>query len=165
MKANELRIGNLLNNDGVVVTIDARSIFDIWNDEGLKNYKPIPLTEEWLIRFGFQPMTCISFNWETEYIISPKKLPLSIGVLLGDYQEDNPNCGVVSMLQPNDEVVGSIPDDLYNKEEWTDEDRERALDYKVTVPKWRQPIAYHFKYVHQLQNVYFALTGSELKLS
>ena len=54
MEAKELRIGNNLYNDGVVVTIDARSIFDIWDDKGLKNYKPIPLTEEWLLKFGFE---------------------------------------------------------------------------------------------------------------
>jgi hypothetical protein len=54
MKAKELRIGNLLYNDNVVVTIDARTIFDIWDDAGLKKYKPIPLTEEWLLKLGFE---------------------------------------------------------------------------------------------------------------
>ena len=53
MEAKSLRIGNLLFNDSVVVEIDARSIFDIWDDKGLKNYKPIPLTKEWLLKFGF----------------------------------------------------------------------------------------------------------------
>jgi hypothetical protein len=50
IKANELRIGNYLLNDGVLVKIDARSVFDIWDDKGLKDYKPVPLTEEWLVR-------------------------------------------------------------------------------------------------------------------
>lgn len=54
LQANELRIGNHLYNDGVIVKIDARSIFDIWNNEGLKKYKPIPLTEELLLRCGFE---------------------------------------------------------------------------------------------------------------
>jgi hypothetical protein len=54
MKAQELRIGNLLYNDNVVVTIDARTIFDIWDDAGLKKYNPIPLTEKWFIKFGFK---------------------------------------------------------------------------------------------------------------
>ena len=57
MKASDLRIGNYLYNDGVVVEIDARSIFDIWDDKGLKNYQPIPLTEEWLVKFGFKYAT------------------------------------------------------------------------------------------------------------
>jgi hypothetical protein len=54
MKANELRIGNILYNDKTVVQIDARSIFDIWNDEGLKNYKPLQINKDLLIRFGFE---------------------------------------------------------------------------------------------------------------
>lgn len=54
MKASDLRIGNLLHSNGVVVTIDGRTIFDIWDDEGLKTYSPIPLTEEWLLKFGFE---------------------------------------------------------------------------------------------------------------
>lgn len=51
---NELRIGNLLYNDNVIVKIDARSVFDIWDDKGIKTYKPILLTEEWLLNFGFE---------------------------------------------------------------------------------------------------------------
>ena len=54
MTANELRIGNFLYNDKVVVKIDARSIFDIWDDKGLKKYEPIPITEQWILKFGFE---------------------------------------------------------------------------------------------------------------
>jgi len=54
MEAKDLRIGNLLYNDNVVVTIDARTIFDIWDNEGLKKYKPIPITEERLFELGFK---------------------------------------------------------------------------------------------------------------
>lgn len=54
IKAKELRIGNKLYNQNVVVNIDARSIFDIWDDKGLKNYKPIPLTDKWIINLGFK---------------------------------------------------------------------------------------------------------------
>jgi hypothetical protein len=50
----ELRIGNYLYNNDLVVKIDARSIFDIWDNKGLKTYKPILLTESWLIMFGLE---------------------------------------------------------------------------------------------------------------
>ena len=55
-KANELRIGNLLKRNGIVVTIDGRSIFDIWDDDGIVKlgYEPIEITEDWLIKFGFK---------------------------------------------------------------------------------------------------------------
>jgi len=46
MKTNDLRIGNLvLNDDGGVC-----KLFNI--HEGYINHKPIPLTEEWLLKFG-----------------------------------------------------------------------------------------------------------------
>ncbi|MGK3945644.1 hypothetical protein ABK046_45785, partial [Streptomyces caeruleatus] len=51
IKASELRIGNYLKSD-VVVKIDARTIFDIW--ESSKKYEPIPITELWLYKFGFE---------------------------------------------------------------------------------------------------------------
>jgi hypothetical protein len=54
MKATDLRIGNLLYNENIIVTIDARTIFDIWDDSGLKKYKPIPLTKEILLKSGFK---------------------------------------------------------------------------------------------------------------
>jgi hypothetical protein len=69
MKAKELRVGNYLNSDGVVVTIDGRSIFDIWTDEHLKiptKYKPIELTPEWLFKFGFKATARTYFLSEDE---------------------------------------------------------------------------------------------------
>jgi hypothetical protein len=49
---HDLRIGNYLYNDGVIVKIDARTIFDIWDNNGLKKYKPIPLTTHLLEKCG-----------------------------------------------------------------------------------------------------------------
>ncbi len=51
MEAKDLRIGNYIYNDKVVVQADGRTIFDIWSGEG--KYKPIPITDEWLFKFGF----------------------------------------------------------------------------------------------------------------
>lgn len=109
MKASELRINNYLYNDGVVVKIDARTIFDIWDDKGLKNYKPIPLTEEWLLKFGFE----IGYNKTKMLDVYCK----DFGILI-----ERSNGG-----------------NFYYK--------------KVYISS-----------VHQLQNLYFALTGEELTL-
>lgn len=62
MKANELRIGNLVKYEGKVYAIDSISTefptlntmeFGIgvvdWN-----NIEPVTLTEEWLVKFGFE---------------------------------------------------------------------------------------------------------------
>jgi len=48
MLSNELRIGNAVNEDGRLVIIH-----DGFGIDHAKNFKPIPLTEEWLIKLGF----------------------------------------------------------------------------------------------------------------
>lgn len=58
MKATELRIGNLIFQSGQITTIEniSRSIND-WervNNKRLFDCTPIPLTEEWLLKFGFK---------------------------------------------------------------------------------------------------------------
>lgn len=52
LEPSSLRIGNYIKNDGVVVKADGRTIFDIWGGTK-KKYEPIELTEDWLIRLGF----------------------------------------------------------------------------------------------------------------
>ena len=66
MKANELRIGNYVcvtekhplkvkiinDSDGIMSTVSDNSIFI--TTASLLAYKPIPLTEEWLLKFGFE---------------------------------------------------------------------------------------------------------------
>jgi len=55
MKATELRIGNLLNKDGIVVVVDGVTILNFQSElTQCKHYKQIPLTEEWLKKFGFK---------------------------------------------------------------------------------------------------------------
>jgi hypothetical protein len=120
MKAKELRIGNHFKNNGVIVTIDARSIFDIWDDKGLKDYQPILLTEEWLVKFGFDMDDS--------------------GGLYKDIMSIDTNNRVLFLYwdEPHDEV-------------WLlDEDHHYEI---CSVQK-----------VHQLQNLYFALTGEELEM-
>ncbi len=50
MKANELRIGNLLTFDGYEAEVTAIPEGEFYEDN---KFQPIPLTEEWLVRFGF----------------------------------------------------------------------------------------------------------------
>jgi hypothetical protein len=130
MKANELRIGNyiaLIQSGDLIEQIEAINNTDwfgqgkqYWletnNCEGelLKIFKPIPLTEEWLLKFGFQKE---SNNW----------MELNI-------------C--------HDWVY------LY----W---ERLAGLEISVNKHSLMQP---HILYVHELQNLYFALTGQELEL-
>jgi len=108
MDANELRIGNYIKpiGDFPVWKVTSRDFEYIENNT--KDYEPIPLTEKWLINFGFvKQMGCMFTN----------KITIRNGIK-GKYQ-----------LRVSD-----------------------GLDFVF------------IKHVHQLQNLYFALTGEELTL-
>lgn len=103
MKSTELRIGNWIyyTTDKTNFKATAKTILyfsDIY-------FKPIPLTEDWLKKFGF---TRIVPSWAD-----------------------------IKRIDKDDYYL--IRDDVYFNEK-------------------------KIKYVHQLQNLYFALTGKELKL-
>lgn len=102
MKANELRIGNLvrLREHDAFIQIEQYQLCE----SELINVQPIPLTEEWLLKFGFDD--------------------------LGTYGYGRGNFHIC--LHEN-EFYFSIN------------------NRKVFI-----------KHVHQLQNLYFALTGEEL---
>jgi len=111
MKASELRINNWYYGDalgGGYEQITAKEILDFFDDPLDDYYQPIPLTEEWLLKFGF-----VAKN--EGYLCSNKKVYLS--------------------------------DDFYYYCLYFD--CEDVIE---------------IKYVHSLQNLYFALTGEELKI-
>lgn len=125
---NELRIGNLLFYGERIVKVIAifRTHFICDEvDTGIQignslqeNFNPIPLTEEWLLKLGFDNIN------SKEYGIK---------------------CGSCWMSLSNPKDMG----------EWQDcycwiFDRFKFIE---------------LKYVHQLQNLYFALTGNELEIN
>lgn len=117
MKVNELRIGNWINVGGELNEFDIADFCDIF-DNGNKwfkdLFKAIPLTEEWLVKFGFSHISKNDYQSPYEFLIFDIKL-----LCFADIQGD---------------------------------DEERIFS----------PI--EVKYVHQLQNLYFALTGEELEI-
>lgn len=64
MKGTDLRIGNLIEIDNQIVTVGGvivGSVLVLTNKESaifdcipITNVKPIPLTEEWLLKFGYE---------------------------------------------------------------------------------------------------------------
>lgn len=117
MKANELRIGNIIKllATGFETTVDLLLFKDIYDDESFLDYlQGIPLTEDRLMKFGFEKRG-------SEYIL-----------------------------------------------EIESEDTLFIIEY------FEYTKAYHFtagegcrygkgcKYIHELQNLYFTLTGLEL---
>lgn len=140
MNETELRIGNLLKNDGVVVTIDALSIYHIWDDKGLKKYEPIPLTEEWLVKFGFHIVNEIkdASLCDTCRVLTlniPWKFGLSRSLIFTNcFGQENPDWEL----------------DLG--------DRFSEFDFSKCLR------LANINHVHQLQNLHHSLTGEELKI-
>jgi hypothetical protein len=106
MKANELRINNWVHRDsafntplGLDLQITADSI------KNAEKYSPIPLTEEWLLKFGFD-RNILNANHNDIIYYSENNIAIK---------------GMLGMVKPSQCI-----------------------------------------YVHQLQNLYFALTNEEL---
>ena len=124
LTATELRIGNWVfsketNNIQKItgLTEDIPFIDSITFDyQNYDEIEPIPLTEEWLLKFGFEKD---GYNCEKPFFFYFEKNGIRINNYYG-YFLDNPN-----------ERVG-----------------KRLF----------------IKHVHQLQNLYFALTGEELTI-
>ena len=125
IQANELRIGNYVIYNNIVTKVysiqsptptfnsrfNNKFIIDLFEGAGIvtatiEEVKPIPLTEQWLIDFGF-----VSNPYNDEYFL-PNKLILDINKMKGRLEIH-----------------------------------------------WKHV---ELKHVHQLQNLYFALTGIEL---
>ena len=114
MKKTELRIGNLINESNEVLRIgrwllissDKEIGWDVLKDEDIK---PIPLTKEWLVKFGFEKHKTHSHWLKEGFVIDLVSLKNNKGYYLCD------------------------------------------IDLLVKI-----------EYVHQLQNLYFAITGEEL---
>lgn len=53
MKANELRVGNWYKEDGEICQVTSNLIEDFWSYE-IAWCEAIPLTDEWLLKFGFE---------------------------------------------------------------------------------------------------------------
>lgn len=128
IKAKELMIGNLLLNGSEVVRVWSMENplqFTVEDKEfstfGGNYFQPIPLTEEWLIRFGFECkdkvnggyVIPINYDWQGEYLYCSKQ-------------------GVIAL--------------------WNERENRDFI------------IINNCNSIHQLQNLYFALTGEELTL-
>jgi len=125
MKASELRIGNLVycwnpstgTHNETVISINWKHIRNRVEQPEDTTYEPIPLTEEWLVKFGFKDVQRGFYSIKagsTFFRLTPPQF-------MGEWQTEY--CWVYD-------------------------------DFKFT----------EVKYVHQLQNLYFALTGEELTI-
>jgi hypothetical protein len=120
MKINELRMGNIIIQGNVPTIVEKLNMsIDDWdrvNNKRALDCNPIPLTEDWLIEFGF-----VYNGWNY------------------DFEK------YVFHAQGKDEKG-----QFYNTE------------FGIRKDKVVYNICYKIEYVHQLQNLYYALTQKEL---
>lgn len=121
MKANELRLGNLYNDNGITCIVTPSIIQEVFDSERTW-CKPIPLTEQWIERFGFDKVnTPYQFGWYKEV---------------------------------QNRVLCWCHSDII------------SLEFKPTQCDIYGNTLFDFKceHVHTLQNLFYSLTGEELKL-
>lgn len=131
MIASELRIGNYItdiwahkNSYFQVKQIGEKHLwYGLNSSDSFKalndNIRPIPITEDWLVKFGFKIadevnggyLISINYDWQKEYLYCSKR-------------------GTIGL--------------------WNDEKKQDFI------------IMNKCEFIHQFQNLYFALTGNEL---
>lgn len=118
IKASDLRIGNLVYPFDDIQLVEYKTILSdaisvsVKDFENTEHLYPIPLTEEWLVRMGFEKD---GYNY---WAHSDKYFEL----------------------------------------------RDKAPNYCFCVNCGEYDCSEDIQYVHQLQNLYFALTGTELTI-
>ena len=144
MKANELRIGNLITRKNKVLKVciiqpDKILVSGYSWGKYFKcdDLEPIPLTEEWLFKFGFKKYKKQSTFCRPEY---RKKLRNSWNSYICFHFVDG-------WELPYSCDIKELPSDVYDI-------RKNHSSFPVQNLK--------INHVHQLQNLYFALTGEEL---
>jgi hypothetical protein len=90
----------------------------------------------------------------------PREYPFDIQLVMGDYPNTNPNCGVVS-IHSAASVASAVPEDLYDKDEWTEEDVKRAENYTIDLEAWTQPIAWYVHTEERLLSIIKSLIGEK----
>jgi hypothetical protein len=139
MKANELRIGNYVNNMGVMIKFDEADwdciVSKAFSQNPMERYEPIPLTDNWLLKFGFESSIVTYPNDGSVYSYTKNYLPNDIYT----------DCYLNFLSNSRDATLR-----LWNNK-------------KLNEVSFSCPICM-CQNVHQLQNLYFALTGQELTI-
>jgi hypothetical protein len=133
MKANELRIGNFVSlpfENDKIHTIRGVDIQCLQEGMDSQSVKPIIITGEWLLKFGFylDKNQWYNIKYFTDCNESTEEMCITINLASN-------RCAIFDAIEETDMV--------------------NILSYPIFTAK-------RIDYVHQLQNLYFALTGKEL---
>lgn len=130
MSPSELRVNNLVRfvKEDKISEIGHHNLGLLLSNPASNDFEPIPLTEEWLLKFGFEKER--EGNVEVFWPVNTKIREVFYGQLHPDF--------IIRVIEREDKSFGYFIDlDIVNKS---------------------------IESVHQLQNIYFALTGEELNI-
>lgn len=154
INAKDLRIGNIIDVGHEDRIVDSEDI--AWLEENksfTKQWKGIPLTEKWLLKFGFEKITIKHQEFRNAFVWNGgDEKVFDYVFFLGkpEYKIDNPNIGILNIHHPlMKDVPAPTNEDINNKMDW---------------PESTTPFAWHIIYLHQLQNLIFSITGQELTI-
>lgn len=131
MKAQELRINNRVKQGTIKSFYEKGAHFGYGKFIDYDKIKPIPLTDEWLVKFGFEK--------------EDKKPSKEHGYYYSKHIEDYKYCFSYANFRGDWGFYNEYTDSPID----FDDDRKYIVSFGV-------------KYVHQLQNLIFALIGKEL---
>lgn len=152
MKADELKIDRYYFRGGnypeCVIKMTREELADVLKIGGEYNYDGIPLTEDWLVKLGFEKKPQVmwrgnGYDWQPDY---PRT-----------YHQDFFNGKFIYRFtewhwdDKGEIKIDKSTEGLCN-DNWYDKIQEGTLN------------SIGCKHVHQLQNLYFALTGEELTI-
>ena len=129
IKANELRVGNWVSKQGEEYQCGAATILMLERNES--EIEPIPITEDWLLRFGFE-----------------KKMLYPHIPTNGDFE-------IIKWIHADSNGGQYVVYFWYHSKFGELQCLTDAIGETIS-------IAHDIKYVHQLQNLYFAITGEEI---
>ena len=134
MKSSDLRIGNFILSKDMPVQIEEikpETIRYCFGEFPISYIESIPLTEEWLLKFGCEEIETLHTHWKSDK-----------GFFLNGY--------VIFMEKNLGAIIGEKSNDYFC---------DHSYQYRNGIG-----IIKEIKYLHQLQNLYFALTGEELEI-
>lgn len=139
MDIKELRIGNIIQSISKAFgenhlgqwSITEEDMVYIIESENKSHYQPVPITEEWLLKFGFE------------------------------YRNENKGIGAILDFKNCPENT-TVEEWKFHKSVAFVHDKNDEKDIFLTFLS--NPTAYKIKYLHQVQNLYFALTQTELTI-
>ncbi len=135
MKAEELRIGNLYSQFGNIHKVSASILAELENAPDSQLWcKPIPLTEEWLVKLGFEPLPFVN--------------------ILNSYTKSIGRGRIISIGN-----VGTTNEMIWLCE--VNATDSKKIDDLVCVRNYDYD---KYTHVHSLQNLYYNLCGEELTL-